>query len=367
MYQGRPPGNESCSSAATAWYAIRVSWRHHSPTILIMSRRRKRNNDGLLTMLLTSHWGFAAGLAVASMAFFQLLLPAMFSHSPTLSLAVKGLSPLGWLVTGVFGLMAVFRFIQASAARPLGIPADGGRPLRERRASPPVARSEPSMVNRGASTDSSAADVEKASVAGVVPTPLPTDLTVFGVAAGFRGPPKPTDWSLELLQAIDWKRFEEVVAAYFRAKGLRCETQTHGADGGIDARIYAQGSDSPMALVQCKAWKRIPVGVAPVRELLGAMTHEQVARGFFMITGEYSPDALAFAESHRITLVSGPRFIEMVRLQSPEVQARLLAVATEGDYLVPTCASCGVKMVHRGQFWGCAKFPMCRNRIQIAA
>lgn len=319
-----------------------------------MARRRKEKNDSLLTILLSSHWGVAAGVAVASMLFFQFLLPSIIGHSPMLVLAAKSLSPLGWVVTSAFGLLATFRFIQTAAGKQRGVPVENIRPTRNRQPLTEKARAEPSMTPEGA------------YITGNMPVPSREDLTVFGAAAVFRGPPKPTDWSLSLLQAIDWKRFEEVVAAYFRAKGLHCETQTHGADGGIDARIFARGADSPMALVQCKAWKNKPVGVAPIREMLGVMTHEKVARGFFMITGEFSLDALSFAESHRITLVSGEKFLEMIRVQPNEVQASLLEVATEGDYLVPTCASCGVKMIHRGKFWGCANFPKCRNKIHIA-
>lgn len=310
-----------------------------------MVRRRSKKNENLLPLLFESHWGVSAGVAVASLLFFELVIPAMLGRSPILSQIPKALAPLGWIVSGAFALIALVRFFQMklanrkdSAGNTLSIVT----PLR------------PSL--------------RTATEPSLCPSPVidPSDLTVFG-AAGFKRPAKPTEWSLALLQSIDWKRFEEVVAAYFRAKGLRCETQTHGADGGIDARIYAPEVEHPMALVQCKAWKSKPVGVAMIRELLGVMTHEKVERGFFMITGEFSPDALTFAESHRITLVSGYKFLEMIRLQSPEVQAALLEVATEGDYLVPTCASCGVKMVDRGKFWGCANYPKCRNKIYVAA
>lgn len=307
-----------------------------------MSRRRSTKNENLLTLLLESHWGVSAGIAVASLLFFEFFVPLMLGRSPV----VTAFAPFGLVISGGFALIALVRILQT-------VLTSRGNDVRHSLSV--VTPLRPSL--------------RTAAEPSLGPSPVldPSDMTVFGVAVGFREPVKPTDWSLALLQSIDWKRFEEVVAAYFRAKGLRCETQTHGPDGGIDARIYSPGSETPMALVQCKAWRNKPVGVALIRELLGVMTHEKVERGFFVITGEFSSDALAFAESHRITLVSGYKFLEMIRLQTPEVQAELLKVATEGDYLVPTCASCGVKMVDRGKFWGCANFPRCRNKIQIAA
>jgi hypothetical protein len=84
--------------------------------------------------------------------------------------------------------------------------------------------------------------------------------------------PKPTAWSLELLRRIEWKRFEELTAAFYRAIGLRSETIRCGADGGIDAKLFKGDSPDPTAIVQCKAWNARPVGVKPVRELLGVMT-----------------------------------------------------------------------------------------------
>jgi len=51
--------------------------------------------------------------------------------------------------------------------------------------------------------------------------------------------------------------------------------------------------------------------------------------------------------------------------RTAEQQAELLAVAYEGEYWRPTCASCGIKMVERpakagrAAFWGCANFRRC--------
>ncbi len=61
----------------------------------------------------------------------------------------------------------------------------------------------------------------------------------------------------------------------------------------------------------------------------------------------------------------------MILSRTPEQQAALLAVATEGDYRRPTCASCGVKMVERtpknggSAFWGCVHSPRCRATLSM--
>lgn len=310
-------------------------------------KSKKKDRDNLFAIAMTSHWGVAAALSVGAFVLLVLVIPASLSGSPVSRPLGEMAKMLGWATSGLFGLIALVRYFQSARARKRMVVAPDAptifqptRPLSE----PP----EPGPPE-------SAQKVDR------------TDPSVFGAAAGYREPAKPMTWSLTLLQAIDWKRFEEVAAAYFRAKGMRAETQTHGADGGIDIRLYPRTGESPLAIVQCKAWRNRQVGVGPMRELLGVMAHEKVERGFFMITGTFSEEALAFAESHKITSVSGSKFLDMVALQTPEVQQSLLAVATEGDYLTPTCASCGIKMVDKGKFWGCRNYPRCKNKIQRAA
>jgi restriction system protein len=177
--------------------------------------------------------------------------------------------------------------------------------------------------------------------------------------------PKPQSWSLDLLRTIEWKRFEEVVAAWYREKGYRCDTNPFGADGGIDATIYKD--DQLVAVVQCKAWNTRPVGVAPIREFYGVMMHQKVPKGYFMITGEFSDEAKKFAESIAITLVSGFALYQTIERLDADAQQRLLAVATEGDYTTPTCPSCGIKTVRREsgtkKFWGCINYPRCKTKI----
>jgi restriction system protein len=99
------------------------------------------------------------------------------------------------------------------------------------------------------------------------------------------------------------------------------------------------------------------------------MTHEKIAKAFFMTTSSFSEDAKSFAAVNRITLVDGPLFLMMIQ-RLPEVdRQKLLAFATEGDYRTPTCPSCGVKMVSRTgapgkpDFWGCPRYPACRQRL----
>ena len=180
---------------------------------------------------------------------------------------------------------------------------------------------------------------------------------------------KPWAWSLELLSSIEWKRFEDLSAEYYREKGIRCETTSLGADGGIDLKLFQNDSGKATTIIQCKAWVGRLVGVKPVRELRGVMASEKIEKGFFMTSSAYSDEAKAFARSNNITLIDATLFLMMIKRLPQEAQDRLLSFATKGDYMTPTCPTCGVKMVRRdgkrGAFWGCRNYPRCKQILNI--
>lgn len=182
---------------------------------------------------------------------------------------------------------------------------------------------------------------------------------------------KPGEWSLALIRRLEWKRFEDLCQRYYACRGMRSETTPLGPDGGIDIRVYHDDPEKPASIVQCKAWGERMVGVRPIRELLGVMTHEKIGRGVFMTSGRYSEEARLFAGSNRITLVDGVMLLMMIQRLPAEAQGDLLAFAVAGDYDVPSCPGCGVKMravpakPGRAAFWGCVNFPGCRQVLNM--
>lgn len=195
------------------------------------------------------------------------------------------------------------------------------------------------------------------------------DLYEIWKSTGNATAPRPDRWTLDLLRAIDWKRFEEVCAEYFRLCGFHAVTQSHGPDGGIDVTLYASPDRANIDnIVQCKQWSR-PVGPKPLRELLGVMTAKGVTRGIFVTASTFNYEAERFAKENRIHLIEGAGLLKRILERTPEDQERLLKVATEGDYLTPSCPSCGTKLVKRENrkdrsvFWGCSDYPRCRYTL----
>jgi hypothetical protein len=178
-------------------------------------------------------------------------------------------------------------------------------------------------------------------------------------------------WSLDLLQKLEWRRFEGVVAAYFRASGYQTKSCNLGADGGID--IYLYKNNELFALVQCKAWVKTLVGVKETREFFGVVTLHRAKLGFLITSGRFSLDAINLSRQIRnqgkcrLDLVTGERFLGFISQLSVNRQNKLLEFATDGDYSTPTCPHCGIKMVRRSSksngsvFWGCKNYPRCHQ------
>jgi len=185
-----------------------------------------------------------------------------------------------------------------------------------------------------------------------------------------------SQWSIELLKALEWKRFEDVCTEYFTLAGYEAKQTDLGADGGVDAVLYKK--DKPFALVQCKARTKGKVGVKTARELLGVMTVQSVKNGILITNSGFTDDAIAFdkeikaKKSAAFNLVDCKWLLRLIKKLPENKQKALLAVATYQDFQTPTCPRCGGKMTKRHRkkdnvpFWGCMNFPKCRQIINIA-
>jgi restriction system protein len=119
--------------------------------------------------------------------------------------------------------------------------------------------------------------------------------------------------------------------------------------------------------VQCKAWDAYPIGIKPVRELRGAMSSANVAEGVMVAAGRFTSEATDFAAKENIQLIDGAALLDKLAALLPEKALGLLAFATKGDFLTPTCPRCSIKMTARKStregrmFWGCHNYPRCKQ------
>jgi len=185
--------------------------------------------------------------------------------------------------------------------------------------------------------------------------------------------PQTREWTSEVFDHIEWRRFEAVCERLYGQAGVRTESQSHGADGGIDIWLHLQNASKPM-IVQCKHWSR-KVAVDDVRAFFGVLKSHDLERGIFATSSTFTADAETFARAHGISAQNRTGLLDLIATRTPDQQVMLLNTAYEGEYWRPTCASCGIKMVVREPkdggafFWGCVNFGKlrCRSKIQLRA
>jgi len=320
-------------------------------------RRRGRKEESFIEVLLASPWQVSVGVGVAVFFGLKWILPALAGGNMFLKPIAAAASGVAWMFSGMFFLigLAVFAKQKASQTKPQIVePAIGSGTATS-------TQQEPSWAQRAGQSVPPDGSVRR----GVMSEPL-SGVSSQGVSMPSD---KPTEWSIDLIRDLEWKRFEDVCQQFYEKKGIRSETTALGPDGGIDIRLYQDDSGAPTSIVQCKAWGERYVGVKPVRELLGVMTHEKIGKAFFMTSGSYSDDAKTVAQANRITLIDGTMLLMMIQRLPADERDSLLAFATEGAYTTPTCPTCGVKMkavegtAGRPDFWGCRNYPRCRQKL----
>ncbi|MDB5744132.1 MAG: restriction endonuclease [Polaromonas sp.] len=174
----------------------------------------------------------------------------------------------------------------------------------------------------------------------------------------------------DALERMSWQDFEILVGEYYRRQGFSVrDNGGGGADGGVDV-VLQDGTGS--YLVQCKHWRAMRVGVQPVRELYGVMAAHGAAGGFVVTSGEFTAEAIRFADGLALALVNGRALLQGIRAQADSGPASALAEPS-----VPDCPACGAPMVLRQArnganpgkaFWGCSRYAQdrCRGTREVA-
>lgn len=322
-----------------------------------MAKRDRRGNESFLETLVYAPWWVSLILLIVGNIGIRLIVPSLFE-------ARAGSGPIGGMISGsvngamplianMFTLVMLFAlsfslirsFYQAGKERSLGAATCGGGYQRQ--------------AVKESAFDSNNSSISKSRVSHQVVPACKSDNC------------RPIKLTQDLLNEMEWKRFEILCSAVINALGLVSKETQYGADGGIDIVVSRDKASEPIGVVQCKAGEDRIIGIKPVRELFGVMAHGNFKQGMFITTGRYTQEAIDFAQD-KIVLVTGEMLIAKINGMPQGQLQNVLDVAFEGDYRTPTCPKCGVKMVLResgkgrsagNSFWGCIHYPRCRQTL----
>jgi len=103
------------------------------------------------------------------------------------------------------------------------------------------------------------------------------------------------------MYSLSPRKFKELVAELFHAKGFEILLTPRSRDGGIDIRAIRKDSVGTLLyLIECKRYApKRPVSVDVVRSLFGVTTAEDASCGIVATTSRFTREAQLFASKIR--------------------------------------------------------------------
>jgi hypothetical protein len=167
-------------------------------------------------------------------------------------------------------------------------------------------------------------------------------------------------FSAEFLGKLEWKRFEELVEAYYSKTGVVATRNKGGPASAAQVKIAWKGEPRPFALVRCVSHPPDLIEVKPLQELYTLLAAEDIRRGYVVTTGRFSVPARDYAEEKHLTLLPGEIFLEKLNALPGPARTEIMNAASAGDCTTPSCPTCEAKMTRSTEVpsgWRCATHP----------
>lgn len=105
----------------------------------------------------------------------------------------------------------------------------------------------------------------------------------------------------DMMHSLEPRKFEELVAAIFRAKGYDVVLTPATRDGGFDMRAFHKNDVGVfLTLIECKRYgPKRPVSVEIVRGLYGVTENERANAGLIVTTSTFTKDARSFQDKNK--------------------------------------------------------------------
>jgi len=134
-------------------------------------------------------------------------------------------------------------------------------------------------------------------------------------------PPKDVAW----VRALDWEACNELMGHCWRGRGF--ELAEFAGETVDDDLLLVQLRSRQRSLVRYRHWRALNVGADPVRDLFAAMKSRDASRAFLITSGQFSIEALEFAQDKPIELIDGAALADMLE----EGRRRIAPEATPGS------------------------------------
>jgi restriction system protein len=111
---------------------------------------------------------------------------------------------------------------------------------------------------------------------------------------------------LEALRALSWEEFARALEEGFKREGYAVKRVA----GAADFELEKAGR---LSLVCARRWKAAATGVEPLKELAAAGEKREAAECLYVVAGDITANARAFAAEKAVRLVEGAALITLAR------------------------------------------------------
>lgn len=112
--------------------------------------------------------------------------------------------------------------------------------------------------------------------------------------------------TLEKIRALSWEELAQALETGFRAEGYNVQRVKGAADFELEKLGY-------VTLVCARRWKVVRTGVEPIRELVAYGGKRDARECRYVVAGEVTEQARAYANKQGVKLIEGMELVRRVR------------------------------------------------------
>jgi len=112
--------------------------------------------------------------------------------------------------------------------------------------------------------------------------------------------------TLEQTRSMSWEEFAQALERGYQAEGYAVRR----VDGVADLELEKLGY---LTLVSARRWKAARTGIEPLRDLVAEGEQREARECRYVVAGELTDQARAFAQQKRVRLVAGAELARLVR------------------------------------------------------
>ncbi|MDR5608972.1 restriction endonuclease [Paenibacillus larvae] len=169
------------------------------------------------------------------------------------------------------------------------------------------------------------------------------------------------------IDQMDGRHFEHYLGYLFKSQGYAVKVTRAVGDYGADLVLEKAGKK---IVLQAKRYKK-SIGIEAVQQVYSSKNYYGASEAWVLSNRDYTEAARNLAKSNGVRLIGREELIEMILKMNSGSVPKPKQVIKENPRQRRICNRCGQPMVlkkgSKGEFYGCSRFPKCRNMKTVSS